>query len=709
MSSQTYKISEIQLNTNTDLLQLKQLCKEAANLCKFDSRSKLGLLVAVMETAGITLSYGKTLVEFIICCHDRKAELKVVISDFTQVCKHSKPLAPDQAFGWNYSFDSELEENEAWQHCRSLVDDFEIVSGSNYSKAILSNSLKNKLPDKEEIDKWTQVLAKAKKRNAMVELLEHNTFLVQAMAELKTGAEELIRIDSLKTQFLANVSHEIRTPMNAIIGLAGMMERGSLNPEQRKYLSYLKDSGNTLLAIINDVLDLSKIEAGRFELNFKAIRLEEFLRSSVQIMHHQADLKNLNLSLHYKVPDEYVMADPVRIRQVLINLISNAIKFSDRGEIKVMVENRGRQGKVRKVRFEVRDEGIGIPVEKQKELFMPFVQLDGANTRRHGGTGLGLSISSKLVELMNGEIGVESESGKGSCFWFELPVELMEEKLEITSQLSTISTDNWKPLANRRILLAEDHPLNQLVAVAELEDCGARVDVVPDGATACSACQENDYDLILMDCQMPVMDGYQAVAQLRKRGYEKPIIAMTASAMAGDRERCLKAGMNDYISKPFDNNELRDMVSRYCTGSFDSEKSTIKSGFHPRVKDARPVAKKENSKSAVSGKSFDCSTLRKRYGDRWRSLLNAYIADLKVRLSRMQSMLNEGDFLNLAKDAHSLIGASGLMFQRELQSLFVELEKSAGQQKLIKAQDKLNKIQSLFEELCNSLEDMDSY
>ncbi|MBX9689503.1 MAG: response regulator, partial [Candidatus Obscuribacterales bacterium] len=405
-------------------------------------------------------------------------------------------------------------------------------------------------------------------------------------------------------------------------------------------------------------------------------------------------LKNLSLSLQYRVPAEYVMSDPVRIRQVLINLIGNAIKFSDQGEILIRVDNLGRQGRLRRVRFEVIDQGIGIEAERMRELFLPFVQIDGANTRKFGGTGLGLSISKKLVKLMGGEIGVESEVGKGSRFWFEIPLELAEDKLEVTAPLKMVTLDNWKPLANCRILLAEDHPINQMVAVSELEDGGAQVDLAADGEAACKACLEKEYDLILMDCQMPVMDGYEAAKQLRSKGFTLPILAMTASAMAGDRERCLQAGMTDYISKPFEKNELKEMVSRY----FKQGKKDL-----PLLSNSNGTRNKSESSGLISGK-FDFAAIESRYGKNWCKLLTAYALDLKQRLATMQTLLDKKEFVLLMKEAHTLVGASGLLFLRQLQESFVELELSCKVQDLAKAEKNLALANSLYTELNQQLE-----
>jgi signal transduction histidine kinase/CheY-like chemotaxis protein/HPt (histidine-containing phosphotransfer) domain-containing protein len=370
--------------------------------------------------------------------------------------------------------------------------------------------------------------------------------------ELQATARRAESASQSKSEFLATVSHEIRTPLNGVIGMSDLLTDQPLDPCSREYVRTLHASAGRLLELINDILDFSKIESGRLELERRPIRLAALIEDACRLFGPHAEAKGLVIvaRLSPGLPAQ-VMGDPARLRQILLNLLSNAIKFTERGEVRIeaAVSEAGR------LRIVVCDTGLGIAEEQQERLFEPFRQADASTARRYGGTGLGLAICRRLTDAMGGEIGVDSAPGEGSRFWVELPLEPAEAELERSEPLCSTPL----PVAGGSVLVVEDNPVNQQVASAMLERLGCRVRVVDSGHRALEATQQEVFDLLFMDVQMPEMDGLETVQRLRRAGDWRatvPIVAMTAGGPGAEQARCLAAGMNDYLTKPLNRERL---------------------------------------------------------------------------------------------------------------------------------------------------------
>ncbi|ENF6452698.1 response regulator [Pseudomonas aeruginosa] len=385
----------------------------------------------------------------------------------------------------------------------------------------------------------------------------------QAISQLISAREEAEQANRAKSDFLAMMSHELRTPMNGVLGMLQLLETTEQTREQAEYTALATESTEHLLKVINDILDFSRIERGALELECIPFNLLELVQGSALVFQHSAQQRGLALELQIQAGLENieVCGDPTRIRQILVNLLGNALKFTEEGAIHLSLEWQALDHDVLWLTCAVHDSGIGISPERLEHMFDAFQQADSSISRRYGGTGLGLAIARTLAERMGGTLQAESKEGSGSTFTLEIPLPFQQSP----AHRQQAAGDAAPVAAGQEILLVEDNPVNQTVIEAMLRSLGYRVTLVADGIQAVRSAERQRYDAILMDCRLPVLDGYSATREIRaqENGRQVPIIALTANALQGDRENCLQAGMNDYLAKPFKRAELQRILQRW--------------------------------------------------------------------------------------------------------------------------------------------------
>ena len=405
------------------------------------------------------------------------------------------------------------------------------------------------------------------------ELTNANEQLEASVVHANQLAEKAVAADKAKSEFLANMSHEIRTPMNAIIGFSQILAEENFNEEQKEYVNIIQNSGTILLKLINDILDFSKIEADKLDIEFTDCRLDELLTGIESMMYQKAEQKGLEFHIaRSDALPAWIRTDLTRLHQCLVNLTGNAIKFTETGHVYVNVSLE-RDNDKPFIRFDVEDNGVGIPPDKQDEIFESFTQADGSTTRKFGGTGLGLTITKRLAELLDGNLTLTSEVGRGSVFTLAIPagVDISSQPALDGQDTSSKTTEEQRQLKEPRfcgrLLIAEDVLTNQMLIKLMLEKMGLEVTIANDGKEAVDKALSNPFDLIFMDIQMPNMNGYEATKALREKGLKTPIVALTANAMKGDDKKCIEAGCDDYMSKPIDRGRLIEVMSKYLQTS----------------------------------------------------------------------------------------------------------------------------------------------
>lgn len=532
-----------------------------------------------------------------------------------------------------------------------------------------------------------------------------------------------------KSEFLANMSHELRTPMNGVLGMIDLLLRTDMNEKQRNFAAMAFHSANNLLNLLNDVLDLSKIEAGKLSLETIDFDVKSVVNEVVGVFAMEANKKGITLEAQI---DENILSivkgDPVRLRQVLVNLVGNSVKFTEKGSITIRVKPAEELGDRVKLQFHVADTGIGIPKEKQFEIFDAFMQGDASTTRRYGGTGLGLTITRQLVTLMNGEICLDSAEGIGTTFsftaifpkgaWEKLAQREVDKLARFGKSRAVTPSYDFKGngtaaaegehmwWTGSRILVAEDNPVNQLVAIAIISQLGCQADVVKTGKEVITAMSEQAYDVVLMDCQMPEMDGYEATKIIR--GWEAgstrshiPIIALTAQAMEADRDACLKAGMDDYLAKPFNHDQLRAILNRWL-----GDRNTK----NPQREGERPASQRiiHNNSSKVPIDKAALDEIRKlqqeNAPDLVEKVIALYLSEAPKTLTALGNAIEGNDPQTIYQAAHKLKSSTASVGALHLAALLKEAECMGRENRTNESHELWLKIMEEYEAVKNALE-----
>ena len=544
-------------------------------------------------------------------------------------------------------------------------------------------------------EKWNLSKQARLKHKELERIVKQRTCqLEEANRELTTALEEAEKADRAKSEFLANMSHEIRTPMNSVIGFSEVLAQEDLTEEQQKYVHLIWRSGKNLMRIINDILDFSKIEAGKLEMEIVECTLSQILADVDEMLRPMAQDKGLEFKILQsgQLPDK-ICTDPERLHQCLVNLVSNAIKFTDEGCVCITVTVEYRGHNMPYIHFDIEDSGIGIKSQDREKIFESFTQADGSTRRKYGGTGLGLAITGHLSRLLGGELTLCSEEGKGSTFSLVIPT-----GLDPTRPMSSYGEENTRQIdkSNQRnkkreysklsghVLVAEDVETNQVLAKALLNRMGLDVTIAADGHDAVQKALSQEFDLIFMDIQMPGMDGFEATRELRQKGIETPIVALTAHAMKGDDRRCIEAGCNGYLSKPLDHLRLLEKVHQHLSAASDTtgEKTEpIESGTDQQADHCSDQALQKPGMDEDCGNEeikgiLNWDRLMARLGDEeliW-EVVPIFLQDNRERLEELEKAMEIRDAEAIKRCAHAIRGAGRNVGAQQLAKVAFDLE-----------------------------------
>ncbi len=535
------------------------------------------------------------------------------------------------------------------------------------------------------------------------ELERYKKSLEAAVEKAELMRQQAAEATEAKGKFLANMSHEIRTPMNAIMGFGDLLSEEKLTDEQSHYVNIICNSGKHLLQVIDDILDFSKIEADKMDIEMGECSFRDLLAIIETMLHPLAAEKDLKFEIREDIGlPANIRTDSSRLQQCLINLVNNAIKFTEKGHVYVNVSLEDRDNQPY-IRFDVEDTGIGISPDRQEKIFESFTQADEGTSRKYGGTGLGLAITKQLVKLLGGKLTLTSEQGKGSVFSIAIPAGLdvtRQSRLDIhTTHIDPIQAEAEQPEFSGYILVAEDVETNQILVKSLLKRMGLEVTIAQDGNEALQKALVRKFDLILMDIQMPNMNGYEATRALRKEGVKTPIVALTANTMKGDNKKCIEAGCDDYLAKPIDRRELLKIISKYLSSKSEDLSKKIDpckaqvDELNQLCSDKKSLDKQNNEEvinwSEIVSRGMDEKILKE--------VVPIFLADKKERLNKLTQAIEAGDAKEVKLYAHAINGGAGNVGAKKLSQAAFELERMASQGDLSNAEELLEQIKIEFQ------------